>query len=123
MKTVNAIILAGSLFCISFSAMAQEKSTLDTKQLAQQQTDEVKKNVDKITPDQLSKILPVEQEFANGMRDARIKCNSDTVAMNRRALKLCKSRDTKIKTVLTTEQYSQYLDMEKGKGCKLNCTK
>jgi hypothetical protein len=122
MKTLNATILAG-LFFVSLSALAQEKSTTDTKQLAQEQTDQVKKNVDKVTPDELGKILSVEQEFAKGMQDARIKCNGDTVAMNKKALKLCKSRDTKIKTVLTTAQYSQYLDMEKGWGCKLNCTK
>jgi hypothetical protein len=122
MKTFNIALLTGLVF-VSMLCTAQEKKPADTKQLAQQQTDEVKKNVDKVSPDQLGKILPVELEFAKGIEDARTKTKSDTIAMNKRTLKLCKSRDAKIKTVLTAEQYSQYLDMEKGKGCKLNCTK
>jgi hypothetical protein len=121
MKTLKTTIAIIGLAFISINVSAQ--APINATQLAQQQTDMIKKNVDKVTPDQQNKILPIEQEFANNMQSARNKSKADTVEMNKRTLKLCKSRDAKIKTVLTSNQYSQYLDMEKGWSCKLNCTK
>jgi hypothetical protein len=123
MKTRTVLSLFIGLSFFATSVLAQQKGTMTNKQLAEQQTDQVKKNVDKITPDEINKILPVEEEFANNMQYARDKAKGDTIVMNKKAVKLCKIRDTKIKAVLTSQQYSQYLDMEKGFGCKLNCTK
>jgi hypothetical protein len=121
MKTFKTAIAILGLAFISINISAQ--APINAAQLAKEQTEMVKKNVDKVTPDQQNKILPIEQEFANNMQSARNKSKADTAEMNKRTFKLCKSRDAKIKTVLTASQYSQYLDMEKGWSCKLNCTK
>jgi hypothetical protein len=123
MRTIKSILVLTVVTFTTINTMAQVKGTLNNQQLAQQQTDEIKKNVDKITPDETNKILPVELEFANSMQDIRNKSKGDTITANKNAVKLCKIRDGKMKTVLTSGQYSQYLDMEKGKSCKLNCTK
>ena len=123
MKNFIFVLLLVGLSFITVNVLCQGKGTISAKQLAQQQTEQVKKNVDKVTPDELSKILPVEQEFANGIQDAREISNGDTLAMYAKVLLLSNNRDSKIQMILTPIQYSQYMDMEKGWGCKLNCTK
>jgi hypothetical protein len=122
MKTLMTVLTCAGVLFITVNVLSQSNSTLNAKQLAQQQTDQIKKNVDKVTPTELSRILPAEQEFANGIQDARRITNGDTLAMYANVLRLSNNRDTEIQMILTAIQYSQYLDMEKGWGCKLNCT-
>ncbi|HXB11208.1 MAG TPA: hypothetical protein VNZ45_04425, partial [Bacteroidia bacterium] len=72
----------------------------------------IKKNVTGITSDQESKILAVEQEFAQGAQDARNSSNGDREAMKSKMQPLRASRDAKIKEILTAEQYAQFQTME-----------
>jgi hypothetical protein len=123
MKTTRSILILAFAALTSVNTMAQNKATLDNKALAQQQTDEIKKNVDKVTPAEADLILPIELEFANNLQNIQSKSKGDTIMANKKTVKAGKIRDGKIKTVLTSDQFSQYMDMEKGKSCKLNCTK
>jgi len=121
MKTARSIALLTGLAFMSVHVFAQANMT--SEQLAKQQTELVKRNINKVTPEEENKVLMVEQEFARNLEHARTKSGSDTAAISKRTLYLCDIRDSKIKKILTDLQYSQYLDMEKGWGCKLNCTK
>ena len=123
MKTPKSLVLLIALSSIAMDGFTQQKKLTDTEQMAEDQTDQVKKNVDKVTAEQASKILTIELKFASSLQDVRNKNKSDTVTINKKAMKLGKIRDAKIKAVLTDMQFSQYLDMEKGWGCKLNCDK
>jgi hypothetical protein len=123
MKILKSLVLLIALSSIVMNGFSQQKNITDTKQVAEDQTDQVKKNVDKVTAEQASKILTIEQKFASDMQDAHNRNKGDTVIINKKAMKLGKIRDAKIKAVLTDMQFSQYLDMEKGWGYKLNCDK
>jgi len=75
-------------------------------------TDKVKQNVTGISADQESKILAVEQDFLKAMQDARAASNGDHEAMKAKMQPAKESRDTKIKAILTADQYAQYQKAE-----------
>jgi|HubBroStandDraft_2_1064218.scaffolds.fasta_scaffold522421_2 Spy/CpxP family protein refolding chaperone len=81
---------------------------MDPQMMGQKMTERVKQNVTGITPDQESKILAAETEYAKGMQDARTSSNGDRDAMRSKMEPLRQTRDSKIKAVLTPDQQAQY---------------
>ncbi|MGP8217231.1 MAG: hypothetical protein ACLQQ4_16800 [Bacteroidia bacterium] len=112
MKILKSFVIIAGMALISFNVYAQERTPMDPQQMARKQTDNIKKNVTGITPDQESKILAVEQEFSQAMQDARNSSNGDREAMRSKMQPLKENRDAKIKGILTSDQYAQYQKME-----------
>ena len=115
MKNLKSIVLFAGLAFITMNTSARSKSTMTPAQIAQKETDKVKKNVTGVTADQASRILTVEQDHAQACSDAKTASNGDKVAFNSKKKQLCDSRDAKIKTILTSDQYTQYMSMENAK--------
>jgi hypothetical protein len=111
MKTLKSLAIAGLAF-ITFNLTAQERAHMDPQQMAQSQTDKIKKSVSGVTPDQESKILAVEQESAKAMQDARTSSNGDRDAMRTKMKSLREDRDAKIKGILNADQYAEYQRMQ-----------
>ncbi|HTA83540.1 MAG TPA: hypothetical protein VK783_11415 [Bacteroidia bacterium] len=112
MKTLKTLALA-SMCIVALSASAQEHQKMDPNQMAQKQTDNIKQHVTGITPDEESKILVIEQDFSKAAQDARASSNGDRDAMKTKMESLRQERDTKLKGVLTADQYTQYTQMPK----------
>lgn len=109
MKLLKSLSIAAGLAFITISVSAQDKGTgMDPATMAQKQTDQIKSNVTGITPDQESKILAVEKDFAQSMKDAREASNGDRDAFRAKMEPARKDRDTKIKAILTADQGAQY---------------
>jgi hypothetical protein len=112
MKNLKSIALFAGLAFITMNASAQSKSTMTPDQMAQKETDKVKKNVTEVSTDQASRILTVEQDHAKACDDAKTASNGDMAAFKSKKKQLCDSRDAKIKAILNTNQYAQYAKME-----------
>ena len=112
MKTLKTLALA-SVCIIALNASAQEHQKMAPNQMAQKQTDNIKQHVTGITPDEESKILVIEQDFSKAAQDARANSNGDRDAMKTKMESLRQERDTKLKGVLTPDQYTQYTQMPK----------
>ena len=97
---------------VSASAFAQ-RGNMDPNQMAQRQTDTIKKYVSGITSDEETKILTIEQDFSKSAQEARNSSDGDRDAMRTKMEALRKDRDDKIKAVLTADQYTQYTKMPK----------
>ena len=111
MKPFKAISLL-VLGMASVSAFAQ-RGNMDPNQMAQRQTDTIKKYVGSITSDEEAKILTIEQNFAKSAQEARSSSDGDRDAMRTKMEALRKDRDDKIEAVLTADQYTQYTKMPK----------
>lgn len=117
MKILKTLSIAAGLAFFAVNISAQDRAPVT----AQQMTDKVKQNVTGITAAQESKILAVEQEFLKTMQDARTASNGDRKAMKAKMQPAREARDTKIKAILTVDQYAQYQKAEaahKGGGHK-----
>lgn len=114
MKTFKSLALVAGVAFITAGASAQSQGggKMDPAARAQKMTDNVKQNVTGITPDQEKQILAAEQDFATGMQTARSNSNGDRDAMHSQMQSLKSTRDAKIKTILTADQYTQYQTME-----------
>jgi periplasmic protein CpxP/Spy len=113
MKIFKSLAIAAGLAFIAINVSAQDQGTkMDPQQMAQKMTASIKEKVTGITPDQESKILAAEQDFAKGMQDAHSSSNGDRDAMRAKMQPLKETRDAKIKTILTADQYTQYQKME-----------
>lgn len=113
MKTLKSFALIAGVVFITANAVAQpQQGKMDPQQMAQKMTDRVKQNVTGITPDQEKQILAAEQDFTTGMQSARSSSNGDRDAMRTQMESLKGTRDAKIKTILTADQYTQYQKME-----------
>jgi hypothetical protein len=112
MKTLKLTALAAGLAFVTLNVSAQERGNMDPQQMAQKQTDDIKKSVTGVTADEESKILAVEQDFSKSAQDARTSSNGDREAMRAKMKPLRESRDAKIKGILTADQYAQYQKME-----------
>jgi hypothetical protein len=91
--------------------MGQPQAKMDPQEMAKKMTDRIKQNVTGVTPDQESKILAAETEYAKGMMDARSSSNGDRDAMRSKMEPLRQTRDSKIKGILTADQQAQYEKM------------
>ena len=109
MKIARSLAILTGLVIIGLNVSAQ---TMDPEQTAQKETTEIKTNVTGITSNEESQILTVEREHAKSMWDAR-NTLTDKVALKTQTKELCDKRDAKIKAILTTDQYAQYLKTEK----------
>jgi|SRR6185312_4387104 len=108
MKTLKSLAVATGLVIGGLNVSAK---TMDPVQTARKETSEIKTYVIGITPDEERKILSVEQEHAKSIMIAKSTV-ADKVYMKTEK-KLLKSRDTKIKAVLSTDQYRQYRKEER----------
>src|SRR5580704_163339 len=106
MKTLKLATLAAGFAFVALNVSAQERTHMDPQQMAQKQTEQIKSSVTGITPDEESKILAVEQDFAKSAQDARTSSNGDREAMRSKMQPLRESRDAKIKGILTADQYT-----------------
>lgn len=114
MKIFKSLALLASLafITVGVSAQSENRGTMDPQQAAQNMTNKVKQNVTGITTDQESQILAAEKDFTTGMQTARSNSNGDKDAMHSQIETLKSTRDAKIKTILTADQYTQYQKME-----------
>jgi hypothetical protein len=119
MKTLKSFALLTGMAFLAVTVSAQEKCTKDQQQSSQKQTDLIKKNVTGLTSNQKNKILTVEQDYAIGMQEACTGINGNKDTVNSKKPQLHETLDNQIKTILTANQYAQYLKMEevpKGQG-------
>jgi len=113
MKILKSLTLLAGLAFISAGASAQaSQGSKDPQQMAQKMTDRVKQNVTGITADQESQILAAEKDFATGVQAAHNNNSGDKDAMHSQMETLKSTRDAKIKTILTADQFTQYQTME-----------
>jgi hypothetical protein len=120
MKKINSfIVVAGLVFITTYSyaqTATQNKNASDADKLATQMTAVVKQTVTGVTPDQEKQILAAEQDYSKGVLDVKssIGNNSNNLSSDDKMAKynqiksLTQTRDAKIKTILTADQYSQY---------------
>lgn len=116
MKTFQSLALITGLAFLTINTSAQEQSGPNPQNMAQKMTAAVKQNVTGITPDQETKILAIETDFAKGMIDARNNAGDDHDAMRTKMKPLKEARDTKMKAILTDDQYAQYQKVEAAKA-------
>jgi len=113
MKIFKSLTLLAGLAFITAGASAQaSQGNRDPQQMAQNMTERVKQNVTGITSDQESQILAAEKDFTTGMQTAHNNNSGDKDAMHSQMETLKSTRDAKIKTILTADQYAQYQTME-----------
>jgi hypothetical protein len=118
MKTLSLILFTAGISATTLTASAQqvgERPKMDPQQMAQKQTEQIKRSVTNLTPDEESKILAVEQDFAKAAQDARTNSNGDRDAMRAKMQPLRQDRDAKIKGILTSDQYAEYQKMEESR--------
>jgi hypothetical protein len=108
-KLLAISVLAATAMQVSAQEMGGK---MDPNQMAQKRTAEIKAHVTGITSDEESKILAIEQDFAKSAQSARASSNGDRSAMHTQMEQLKTDRDTKIKAVLTADQYAQYTQYE-----------
>jgi hypothetical protein len=120
MKIFKSLALVAGMTFVTANISAQAPTTAPAQgqhgtpnpdQMAQKATANIKTNVTGITPDQESKILAANTDFAKGMIAARQSNNGDRDAMHTQMQTLKDSRDAKMKTILTADQYAQYQKM------------
>lgn len=114
MKTFKSISLAAGLALITAGILAQSQNAgkMDPATMAQKMTNRIEQNVIGITPEQGKQILAAEQAFASNAQTARNNSNGDKSTMHSQMKSLKSTRDEKIKTILTADQYTQYQAME-----------
>jgi periplasmic protein CpxP/Spy len=114
MKILKSLALVAGLAFVTtgVSAQSEGRGNVDPQTMAQNMTNRVKQNVTGITADQETQILAAEKDFATGMQTAKSNSNGDKDAMHSQMETLKSTRDTKIKSILTADQYTQYQKME-----------
>ena len=80
--------------------------TVEADQAAQKETTEIKADVIAVTPDEESQILTIEQDHAKSILVAQNTLTGK--ALRTQEKQLCKSRNAKIKTILTADQFKEY---------------
>lgn len=105
-------VVAGFAFItvhISAQAPAQNDASKDPQKIAQAQTDQIKRDVTGITPEEENQILAVELDYTKSMQNLLNTTDiADKKALGDKMLPLRASRDAKMKTILTADQYTQY---------------
>lgn len=125
MKAFNYILLASGLafFTIHISAQApattspstgKVQTTANANAMAKQLTAGVKQTVTGVSPAQESKILAAEQDYSTGVLGVRDDKSADKMARYNKLESLRTTRDSQIKTILTTDQYAQYQKTQLG---------
>jgi hypothetical protein len=116
MKTLRYLIFLAALAFSTTHVLAQastmDQNNPDPNAVAQKLTSEVKRVVPGITTDQESQILTVETDFSKDVNAARTNSNGDEAAFKSKTRPLKETRDAKIKTILTSDQYAKYQKAE-----------
>jgi len=114
MKTLKSLVIVVGLAFVTAAVSAQSGGggNMDPQKMAQKMTDRVKQNVTGVTSDEEGQILGAEKDFATGMQTAHNNSGGDKDAMHSQMETLKSTRDAKIKTILTADQYAQYQKME-----------
>lgn len=103
------------LFAIVFAtvSVAQNRGgmgNMDPKEMAQRQTDELKKALD-LNKDQEKKVLDLNLKNAQQMsalREEAMKNGGDREAMREKMTKLREAQNAEMKKILTEDQYTKY---------------
>jgi hypothetical protein len=109
MKMLKFLVITG-LICISFTVSAQQQNTLhDPLQIAQLHIDGIIKYVPGVTADQESRMVAIERWFVGAAQDVLAGDRANTDVVFGKIQQLSEERNTKMKTVLTTDQYAKYV--------------
>ncbi|HXP52811.1 MAG TPA: hypothetical protein VN922_22885 [Bacteroidia bacterium] len=108
MKTFKYLAIA-SLFFITFNVSAQQTQQRDPLKTAQSHIDRLKKYITGITSDQESTMLGIERWFVSSAQDVFDANAGNSDAIISKLKQLSDERDTKMQTVLSTDQYAQYM--------------
>ena len=114
------ILSAVTIISVLFINASKIGATPIDPQAAQEQTDNIMKCVQGITMEQENNILAVEQETLQSMQDANNANNADKNTADARKRAICYVRDEKIKTILSDDQYHQYITMEEANEAEVN---
>src|ERR1700722_14471148 len=109
MKTLKFLVITG-LICISFAVSAQQQNSLrDPLQIAQVHIDGIIKYVPGVTADQESRMVAIERWFVGAAQDVLAGDRTNSEAVFGKILQLGEERNTKMKTVLSADQYAKYV--------------
>jgi len=97
---------------LSFSAFAQQgqgrgNRDMDPKEFADRQTSRMKESLE-LTTAQLPKVEKLNLEYAEKMKEARDQAGEDREAMRSKMMEMIKEKDTKLKVILTEEQWTKF---------------
>jgi hypothetical protein len=108
MKTIKYLAIA-ALFLVTFNISAQQTQQHDPLLTAQSHIDRLKKYITGITSDQEKTMLGIERWFVSSAQDVLDANAGNSDAIISKLKQLSDERDTKMQTVLTTDQYTQYM--------------
>ncbi|NNM94448.1 MAG: hypothetical protein HKL88_03170 [Bacteroidia bacterium] len=111
MKTNRDLIAAG-LFLWATAAFSQQAvQPSKPSPLAQREFKAIKALVSNLTPDQQTKILAIEETYAQGVEDERNTKEPSRDVMMSKLRDLREQRNYKMRSVLSAAQYAQYQSM------------
>ncbi len=111
MKTLKSYLSIGLAF-IALNVSASKKSDIDVQKFAEIQTGNIMSHVKGVNSDQENKIFLVEQASDNALLDARNNNNGNSDAIRIKMNSIRADRDTKIKAILSADQFVQYQKMQ-----------
>ncbi len=85
---------------------------MSATEMADKQTDLMKDNLT-LTEGQLPKIEKINLKYAEKMVTARNNSNGDRTSMRSTMMSILEEKDTELKTVLTSEQYNELVEIRK----------
>jgi hypothetical protein len=109
MKTQKSLVVAAGLLIGGLNVSAEN---MKPEQVALKETREMKTYVIGIKPEQESKILAVERDYAKSVQVAHRTVNDEVVLSNEEK-KLWNTRHEQIKAILTADQFKEYTKVEK----------
>ena len=85
---------------------------MDAKEMAERQTNMMKDNLT-LTEGQLPKMEKINMKYAEKMETARDNSSGDRTSMRSTMMSILEDKDVELKTVLTTDQFNQLLEVRK----------
>lgn len=105
MRTLKLFLVSAGMAILTNTLSAQHVISATA---AQDMTNSIREHVKGITDDQAGKILIIEQDYMIGQRDARNNNHGSSRDLTDKINALRIDRESKMKDVLTKDQYSQY---------------
>jgi formate dehydrogenase maturation protein FdhE len=103
------ILISGFAFATAQASAQAQENRPDPGQVARLQTDRIKQHVTGITPAQESRLITIEKDYTKSLQDVlNTTDNSNKTALHSKINPLRETRDAKVKTILTADQYSEY---------------
>jgi hypothetical protein len=109
---MKAVLLIFLFLTIRSLSQTEPRPAIDQQALVQGNVDDINKSVTGITPTEETLIVTVEQDYAQAIVNLYATNNLDDNAIQNETHNLRVNRDTKIQSILTIDQYVQYLKME-----------